>query len=260
MEASLIAAAAVLGLIFGSFGTVVAYRLPRKEPMGGMERSRCPSCGTGLTVAENVPLVSFALQRGKCRRCGERIPARYPFTEAATAVLFALAAEKFGATLAGAAFAAFFWVLVVLTVIDIEHHLLPNRITYPAFVAGWIILAAAALTGGEPQRLRDAGLGALIFGGFLFVTAFVYPAGMALGDVKLAATLGTFLGYAGGAGAVLVGMFLSFLIGALGGILAATLTGGGRKMKIPFGPYLALGSVIGVFAGSALAHWYATLA
>jgi leader peptidase (prepilin peptidase)/N-methyltransferase len=194
--------------------------------------------------------------RGRCRGCGTRISVRYPLIELATGTLFALAAWKFALTVTGAVFAAFFWVLVVLTVIDLEHKLLPNRVVYPAFVAGWAGLTLAAAVDSDLDRLTDAALGALIFGGFFFLVAFAYPAGMGGGDVKLAFVLGTFLGYLGAPGVVLVGMFLSFLIGAVGGALAMALTGTGRKTQIPFGPFLAVGSVISVFVGERIAGWY----
>ncbi len=201
-------------------------------------------------------MISYMLQGGVCRHCGERISIRYPLIELATSGLFALAAWKFGATLEGAVYAGFFWVLVVLTVIDLEHRLLLNKIVYPAFVAGWVFLTIAALAEGDVSRLIDAAVGAVAFGGFLFVVAFVYPAGMGGGDVKLGFVLGTFLGYLGGVGLTVVGMFLAFLIGAIGGVAAMSVTGGGRKTQIPFGPFLALGAVIATFAGQPLLDVY----
>ena len=205
---------------------------------------------------ENIPVVSYMVLRGRCRGCGSPISIRYPLMELATGVLFALAAWKFSLTVTGVVFAALFWILIVLTAIDLDHKLLPNRIVYPAFVAGWAGLALAALVDSDLDRLGDAALGALIFGGFFFVVAFAYPAGMGGGDVKLAFVLGTFLGYLGVPGVVLVGMFLSFLIGAVGGLLAMGLTGAGRKTQVPFGPFLALGTVISVFVGERIADWY----
>lgn len=249
-------AAGVLGLILGSFASMLAYRLPRRLPIGGRERSRCPTCDAQLTARENIPLLSYLAQRGTCRHCAARIPYRYPLIEAATGLLFALAAWKFGLGGEAVVFAGFFWVLVVLTVIDLEHRLLPDRVVYPAFVAGWVALALLALATGDIARLGDAALGALIFGGFFALVAFLYPAGMGGGDVKLAFVLGTFLGWLGGPGVVLVGMFLSFVLGAAVGIVAAALTGGGRKTAVPFGPFLALGAVLAVFLGSSIAETY----
>lgn len=258
MAAFVVLAAGILGLVFGSFASMLAYRVPRGLPMGGRERSRCTTCEAQLTARENIPLVSYLAQGGRCRHCGARIPLRYPLIEAVTGVLFALAAWKFGLSGEAVVFAGFFWVLVVLTAIDLEHLLLPNRVVYPSLIAGWAALGLLALATGEVARLADAAFGALIFGGFFTVVAFVYPAGMGGGDVKLAFVLGTFLGWLGVPGVVLVGMFLSFVLGAVGGIVTAAATGGGRKTAVPFGPFLALGAVLAVFLGAPIAETYAS--
>jgi leader peptidase (prepilin peptidase) / N-methyltransferase len=247
--------ALLLGLIFGSFGTVAAHRIPRRETIV-TGRSKCPNCGRQIKAHENIPVVSYLVLRGRCPGCGTRISLRYPLTELATAVLFALSVVKFDVTVTAAVYAGFFWVLVVLTVIDLEHKLLPNRVVYPTFVAGWAGLVTAALIDGDTARLRSAALGAVVFGGFFFVVAFIYPAGMGGGDVKLAFVLGTFVGYAGGVGAVLAGMFFSFLLGGVIGIIAMRISGKGRKTQIPFGPFLAAGSVIAVFLGERIAEGY----
>lgn len=194
--------------------------------------------------------------RGRCRECEARISPRYPLMELATGILFAGAAAKFGYSPQTALFAGFFWVLVVLTAIDLELKLLPNRIVYPAFIAGWGGLVLVALIDGEPGRLVDAVLGALVFGGFFFSLAFVYPAGMGGGDVKLAFVLGSFLGYLGGIGVTVVGMFLSFLLGGVIGGVAMLATGRGRKTQVPFGPFLAAGAVAAVFAGRVILDTY----
>jgi leader peptidase (prepilin peptidase)/N-methyltransferase len=253
-HAGVIALAAVVGLIFGSFASVVAYRVPRRESIGG--RSRCPACDHKITAAENIPIVSYVVQRGRCRHCGAKISLRYPIVEGATAILFALAVWKFGASLTAVVYAAFFWVLIVLSVIDLDHRKLLNRIVYPAFVIGWACLIAASALGDDGDRLKDAALGAAIFGGFIFAIAFIYPAGMGGGDVKLAFVLGTFLGYLDAPGVVVVGMFLSFLVGSVVGVVTMLKEGGGRKTQVPFGPSLALGSVIAIFVGRPLVDAY----
>jgi leader peptidase (prepilin peptidase)/N-methyltransferase len=254
----LIAAAAMLGLLFGSFATVVAHRVPRRESIVS-GRSKCPRCDNVLSPAENVPVFSYLWQGGRCRHCAGRISLRYPAIEITNAVLFALAAWKFGLTMTAVVYAGFFWVLLVLSVIDIDHHLLPTRIIVPAFIVGWAGLAFAAIFAGQPDRLTGALIGSVLFGGFILAIAFAYPPGMGLGDVRLAFVLGSFLGYLGGAGVVLVGMFLSFLLGALIGIAAMRISGGTRKMQVPFGPSLALGTVVAVFAGGPLLEAYLRL-
>lgn len=244
----------VLGLIFGSFGTVAAWRIPRRETIVS-GRSHCPKCGAKITALENVPVLSWVLLRGKCRHCGNPISVRYPLIELTTGILFALSAAKFGLSVETFVYAAFCWVLVVLTVIDLDHKLLPNRVVYPAFVVGWGGLVAAAIVEGSTDRLLDAAMGAAIFGGTFFVIALVAPRGMGFGDVKLAFVLGTFLGYVR-IGLVPLGMFLAFLTGTLGAIVVMLVSGGDRKMQIPFGPFLALGTVLAIFAGAPLLDAY----
>jgi leader peptidase (prepilin peptidase) / N-methyltransferase len=256
-ELLLVVAAVIVGLVFGSFGSVAAYRIPRDESIVS-GRSKCPACGRTITAVENIPLFSYLFLRGRCRGCGARISIRYPFTELATGILFGLAAWKFGLTAETFLFAAFFWVLVVLTVIDLELKLLPNRVVYPTFVAAWIAIIAIALARGEPDLLADAAVGAAVFGGFFFILAFIYPAGMGLGDVKLAFALGTLLGFADGVGVVVVGMFLSFFLGAVSGVAVIAL-GGSRKSLVPFGPFLALGTILAVFVGRPLLDRYLEL-
>lgn len=255
--ALLVAFTGVLGLIFGSFGTVAAWRIPRRETIVS-GRSKCPRCGAQITALENVPVLSWLILRGKCRHCGNPISVRYPLIELTTGILFALSAAKFEWSVETFVYAAFFWVLVVLTVIDLDHKLLPNRVVYPAFVVGWAGLVAAAIVDGTTDRLLDAAIGAGIFGGTFFLIALIAPRGMGFGDVKLAFVLGTFLGYVR-IGLVPLGMFLAFLTGALTGLAVMLASGGGRKMQIPFGPFLALGTAIAIFAGDPLLDWYLEL-
>ena len=253
-----IALAGALGLLFGSFATVAAHRIPRRQSIVS-GRSRCPNCAHQIGAAENIPVLSYLIQRGRCKRCGAAISIRYPVIEVTTAVLFALTVWKFGASIEAVVFGTFFWVLVVLSAIDLEHRLLPNRVVYPALAAGWLGLVLLALLRETPERLIDAAVGALVFGGFFFVVAFLVPAGMGGGDVKLAFVLGTFLGYLGGVGLVIVGMFLAFLLGSLIGVGLMLVRKGGRKTMVPFGPFLALGTAISIFVGRFLLEGYLSL-
>jgi leader peptidase (prepilin peptidase)/N-methyltransferase len=244
----------LLGLIFGSFATVVAYRVPRKESVAS-GRSKCPSCGEQIAWHDNIPVLSYLLLRGRCRNCGERISRRYLWIELTNGVLWGVLECRYGVSFEVGVYAAFFWVLIVLTAIDLEHKLLPNKVVYPAFVSGWVLLTIAAAIVGDFGPLSGAALGAAVFGGFLFTVAFIAPAGMGGGDVKLGFVLGTFLGYAGGIGVTLVGMFLSFLLGGVIGI-ALLLRGQGRKAQVPFGPFLAGGTVLAILWGQPILDWY----
>ncbi|MEA2486862.1 MAG: leader peptidase (prepilin peptidase) / N-methyltransferase [Actinomycetota bacterium] len=262
------AAGGFFGLIFGSFATAAAHRLkPRAEGDTGdavpqslaKDRSRCPHCGHVIAAYDNIPVISYLILRGRCRNCGQKISIRYPVMELATGALFAAAAWRYGATVHAAVYAGLFWTLVVLTAIDVDTHKLPSRIIYPAFIAGAIGLVIVAAIDGSFHRLVGAGLGALMFGGFLFIVAFIYPAGMGLGDVRLAFLLGLFLGYQGGPGLTGAGMFLSFLLGGVGGIVTVIAQKGGRKTALAFGPYLALGTVVAIFVGQRLLDGYLNL-
>ena len=236
------------GMILGSFATVVAHRVPRGEPwVAG--RSKCPSCGHEIAAYDNIPVVSWLLLRGHCRSCGERIPARYPLTELAMAVLFAATVLILGTGDAGeiALGLAFCALLVVVTLTDLDRRVIPNRVLAVGAVAA---VAIAAVT--DPSSLVERGIAAVAAGGFLFLVALAYPRGMGMGDVKLVAVMGLYLGSAV-APAVLVG----FAAGALVGVVLIALRGAGaRKQAVPFGPFLALGGIIGLWYGNAIVDSY----
>jgi leader peptidase (prepilin peptidase) / N-methyltransferase len=198
------------------------------------------SCDKELAWYDNVPLVSYALLRGRCRSCGVRISVLYPAVELAAALLIAACVWKFG--LSGeAAVAAFFCaVLVAITATDLTHRIVPNRIVVPAAVV--VLLAQTAL---EPRP--EWAIAALGAGLFLFVAAVAYPAGMGMGDVKLALLMGAALGKT--VPVALLGGMLFALVPSL--YLLARHGSSARKMGIPFAPFLALGSVVALFAG----HW-----
>jgi leader peptidase (prepilin peptidase) / N-methyltransferase len=240
--------AGILGAIVGSFLNVVAYRLPRGESLSHPP-SHCPRCGQPVKPYDNIPVVSWLLLRGRCRHCKEPISPRYPIVEAGTALLCALVVVVKGANEEAVIGIVLVLLLVPITLIDLDHHLIPNKITYPGFVVGVILVAA--LTPGELVEALIASAGA---GGFLFVAWFLYPRGMGMGDVKLAFVLGIYLGKA-----VIPAMFTAFIAGALvGGIVIARMgVKDGRKAGIPFGPWLALGGIVGLLAGDEIVDWYA---
>jgi leader peptidase (prepilin peptidase)/N-methyltransferase len=239
------------GLVIGSFMTVVVSRVPAGESLI-RPRSRCPSCGTPIRNRDNVPVVGWLLLRGRCRSCGERISALYPALEIATATLFAAAFAVQDDLWAGALVAALLSLMPAITVIDIRHRIVPNRLMYPALVTFPVYVVIAFVAGGEVDPVRAA-IGFAAFGGGLFVIAAV-SRGMGMGDVKLAALVGLALG-ALGLRFVGVAAAAAILLGGVGGIVALAL-GRGRRSAIPFGPYLAAGAVVAAFWGEPIASAY----
>jgi leader peptidase (prepilin peptidase) / N-methyltransferase len=247
MELTLAAVAFLPGLAFGSFLNVVAARIPLRRSIVH-PGSACMTCEAPLAWYDNLPLVSFALLRGRCRHCEASIPWRYPLVEATTALLVAGCVFRFGLT-ADAAVAAFFCaVLVAISATDVERRIIPNRIVLPAAA---VVLAANTMLNPSAEW-AVAGLGAALF---LFVAALAYPGGMGMGDVKLALLLGVALGRAVPV-AMMVGM-LSALVPSV--VLLARHGSAARKMRIPFGPFLAFGGVVALFAGTAILHAYLSL-
>lgn len=247
---------AALGLLFGSFVTVLVHRLPRKESVVG-PRSRCPRCGTLIRAVDNVPLVSFLLLRGRCRGCGERISAEYPLTELATAVLFVGAALLIRPIWAAGIVAPFLGVMLAVALIDLRWRIVPNRLTYPAVLAFLVVIVAGHLAGGGVDALSGL-LGLALYAGPLFVLAMALPAGMGMGDVKLAALIGLVLGSLGLV-YVAVAAFAGVVGGGLGAVLAMAAMGYGRKQHIPFGPFLAAGAAVAALAAPQIAGLYLSL-
>jgi leader peptidase (prepilin peptidase)/N-methyltransferase len=247
VNAALAAFALAPGLAVGSFLNVVAARLPLRRSIV-KPRSACMSCGHELAWHDNVPLVSYLALRGRCRSCDVRIGLLYPAVELTTAVLVAACVLKFGVT-ARALVAAFFCaVLVAVTATDITHRIVPNRLVVPAAV---LVLVAQTAIEPSPQWL----IGALCASLFLFVAALAYPAGMGMGDVKLALLMGAALGKTVPV-AMLSGMIFALLPSLF---LLARHGSAARKMAIPFAPFLALGSVLALFSGPWLLHAYWSL-
>jgi leader peptidase (prepilin peptidase)/N-methyltransferase len=240
------------GLVIGSFLTVVVARVPAGESVVA-PRSRCPSCGAQILPRDNVPVLSWLLLRGRCRSCGVRISGRYPLIELATAGLFAAAAVRFENAWVLAAVALFLGLLLALSVIDLEHRILPNRIVYPSLIAFPVCFLVARLAG-APVDLGHAAIGFAAYGGGLLLVAVVSPKGMGMGDVKLAALIGLVVG-AVHLPSVGVAAGLAILLGGVGAIVALAM-GKGRKSAVPFGPFLAAGAVLALFWGPSLADAY----
>jgi leader peptidase (prepilin peptidase) / N-methyltransferase len=248
MTAAGVVLAAVGGLAIGSFLNVVVWRLPRHESLLH-PGSHCPGCDAPIKPYDNIPVVSWLILRGRCRHCGEPISIRYPLTEFVTAALYvAVVLARHDA--AGIALGlALVTILVPVAQIDFDHQIIPNALMIVGAVAALAI--TIALDRGFIKEQLIAGAAA---GGFFFVIAFLAPRGMGMGDVKLAGVLGLFLGRAVGP-AVLIAFVAGALVGV--GIMMRKGVAEGRKTRVPFGVFLALGGIIALFVGDSLANHYA---
>ena len=266
---------ALLGLLVGSFISVIVYRLPimlerawqsselpNELPTEAFNlavpRSHCPSCAQQLSASENVPVVSFLFLRGRCRHCKSRISARYPLVEIAASVASILVAMTFGFTASTLAFLAFAWFLLALSLIDLDHHLLPDDLTLPLL---WLGLLVSAFNLGLPGvSLFDAVIGAAagymtlwsLFWAFLLVTG---KEGLGYGDFKLLAALGAWLGWQ----AILPVLLLASLAGAAIGLILIVFGGRERSAPLPFGPFLAAAGFVMLIWGPQVLALYGTL-
>jgi leader peptidase (prepilin peptidase) / N-methyltransferase len=236
----------LFGLVIGSFLNVVIVRLPEGKSVL-RPRSACPGCATPIAWYDNVPLLSFARLRGRCRACGMAIPWRYPIVEAATGALFALAYMLLGPTPDFVVAVAFLAALIAITAIDLSHQIIPDVITLPGIPAGVV----ASLATGRVTWLESL-LGIAVGGGIFLVIILASRGGMGGGDMKLGAMLGAFLGWKLGLLAILLGV----LAGGLVAVCLLMLGRKGRKEAIPFGPFLALGGAVTFLWGNELLAWY----
>jgi leader peptidase (prepilin peptidase)/N-methyltransferase len=240
--------AAAFGLILGSFLNVVAFRLPGRMSLA-MPASHCPSCEVPIKPYDNIPVLSWLILRGRCRSCSAPIAARYPIVEATTALLFAAVVAVHHADTAqlvlGLVLVAF---LVPIALIDLDHRIIPNRLTLPAAVLA-IVIGTALDPGGQVERLIAGTAAAAVLG----IPSLLNPKGMGLGDAKLIGVMGLYLG-----AAVAPAFFVAFLAGTVIGIAIIARKGmsQGRKTAVPFGPFLALGAIVGVLAGNELVSLY----
>jgi leader peptidase (prepilin peptidase) / N-methyltransferase len=239
--------AMVGGLTIGSFLNVVVYRLPRGESLS-VPGSHCPRCGSPVRAYDNVPVLSWLMLRGRCRQCREPISARYPmveFTSAALAVAVVLVKHTWAERVLGLALVA---ILIPVALIDLDERIIPNKITAPA-----ALLAVALGLLMEPSFVPEQLIAGAAAGGFLLIFAVAYPKGMGMGDVKLAAVMGLYLGRSV-AVAVIVGTLAATIFGAA--VMARVGVKEGRKTAVPFGPFLAFGGVVAILFGPQIVHWY----
>ncbi|HKP07232.1 MAG TPA: prepilin peptidase [Microbacterium sp.] len=281
--------AGVLGLVIGSFLNVVAYRVPAHISL--TRESRCPHCDAAIKPWHNVPVLGWIVLRGRCANCKASISPRYPIVEAITGLAFALvtwwgvavydgllspnatldeyfelptvdgtvhAADLWALALVIVAYLYFAAISIVLTLIDLDTHRLPNSIVLPSYLVAGILFTVAAWLTGEWGLLLGAGIGMAVLYLFYFLLRAARPGGMGGGDVKLAGVIGIYLGWLGW-GALAVGAFAAFLYGGVFGIALMLLRRAGRKTAIPFGPWMILGAWTGVFAGEAVGKWYVNL-
>jgi leader peptidase (prepilin peptidase)/N-methyltransferase len=256
----LLAYVALLGLAVGSFGNVVVWRLPA----GGSlltPASRCPRCENPIRHRHNVPVLGWLVLRGKCADCREPISPRYPIVELATAAVFIALTVRLGQLDLLPALPAYLYIGaagIVLALIDVDTHRLPNAIVLPSYAVLAVLLTAAAAWQQDWTGLERAVAGGVALYLFYFAIAFAYPAGMGFGDVKLSGLLGAVLAYLSW-GALLVGAFAGFVLGSIVGIVVIAVGGGTRKTALPFGPFMICGALVGIFAGDALVGWYLRL-
>lgn len=235
------------GAVTGSFLSVVAHRVPRGESIV-KPRSRCANCGAQIAAYDNIPILSWLLLCGRCRHCGDQISVRYLLIEVATGLLFALTVlvlhDEPAQLVLGLVFVA---TLAAITLTDLELRLIPNRILLVSAIAG--VALAACL---DPSSLPERAIASAAAGGLLFAIAFAYPRGMGMGDVKLAAVMGLYLGRS-----VAPALLIGFAAGSVFGLaLIARHGAAARKQTVPFGPFLALGGLIGLLAGEQIVDWY----
>jgi leader peptidase (prepilin peptidase)/N-methyltransferase len=253
LDAPEIAILVLLGLAVGSFLNVCIHRLPLGQSLNSPP-SRCPNCDYRLRWFDNIPVVSYVMLGGRCRKCRTRISIRYPIVELVTMGLFLLHGAVFGWTALLIPRLVFACAMVVLFAIDLEHQLLPNVITLPGIVIG--LIASAVL----PPGLVDAVIGVLIGGGVLWLIGEAYfrfsgHEGMGGGDVKMLAMIGAFLGWK----LVLVTLVFSSVAGSIIGLLVIAARKGGMKYALPYGTFLALGALVASLAGEAIVNWYVGL-
>ena len=243
-----------VGLAIGSFLNVCIYRLPESRSVVHPP-SRCPACGTHIAFYDNIPILSYLLLKGRCRHCRSRISPRYVVVEL-MAGLFALGIyHHYGLSVETVCFYLFIAALLVVTFIDLDHRIIPDVITYPGIVVGFVCSFWSSRV-----TVLDALLGIFLGGGLLFLVAFGYHAitkkeGMGGGDIKLLAMIGAFLGWK----ATIFTIFVGSAVGTIFGIVVALQTKEGRKAAVPFGPFLSMGALLFVFYGRELIAWYVGL-
>jgi leader peptidase (prepilin peptidase)/N-methyltransferase len=248
------AALFIIGAVLGSFFNVVIYRVPRGESII-RPPSACPACGTRIRAWDNVPILSYLILRGRCRHCGGRISPRYVIVEALSGLLPALLFMRFGTAPSFWVFWPLSYVLLILSFIDLDLRIIPDKVTLPGILLGLAVAPLAGLLG-----FWESLLGVAVGGGALYLIGLLgelvlRKESMGGGDVKLAAMLGAFLGWK----MILVSLFVAFLTGAVVGVVVMFAKRDDWDHAIPFGPFIALGTVVAILWGGPVLAWYAAL-
>jgi len=244
----------LFGLAVGSFLNVVIWRVPRRESIV-TPASHCPTCDRPIAPYDNVPVVSWVLLRGHCRACSAPISARYPAVELLTALCFAAVGARFSGSWVVPAYLVFTAGLIALSLIDLDHYLLPNRVLYPVGFVSVPLLFLGAVIDGDLGDFVHALLGGVVAFALFFVIHTISPRGLGFGDVRLSFLLGIFLGYLSW-WHVAFGLFAGFFLGAVVGVALMALGKRGRRQHIPFGPFLAAGAFLVILVGQPLIDWY----
>ena len=243
----------------GSFLNVVVYRIPLKRSIVSPP-SACTECGIRIKGYDNIPVLSWLLLRGECRSCKAPISVRYPIVELSTGVSFGIVAWKFHGN-AVSLLTAFLYlaaVSIALALIDLDTHTLPNRIVFPSYLVGVLLLGATGLIHSDHAAIYRGLFGMAALALFYFGTALVYPGGMGMGDVKFAGVLGLFLGYLGW-DVLLVGAFSAFVLGGFFALALIVSRKANRTSGIPFGPWMLTGAWVGVFFSTTIVQQYLSL-
>ena len=236
----------ILGTVIGSFINVCTYRIPRGESVV-YPPSHCPRCGYSLRPLDLIPLLSHLWLRGRCRKCSTRIPLKYPLVECLTGVMFLLIFNKFGLTSDFLTAIILIICLIISTFIDLEHQIIPDEVVIPTMAVGLLLNILI-----HWENLPDYLMGFALGGGIIFLIVVLSRGGMGGGDIKLFATVGMFLGLR----LTVLAMLLSFISGSIAGLILIILNLKKTKDAIPFGPFIALGSVVSLFMGDRIISWY----
>ncbi len=241
----------IYGLLIGSFLNVCIYRIPREESII-FPSSHCPNCGTSLKWYDLVPVLSYIFQKGKCRYCGGEISQQYPIVELLNAIMYLFIYLQFGFTLEFLFYAIIFSILIIITVIDLQHMIIPDSLVIAIFIFTIIYKLLNYILYRQSPELINSILGLVLSVLLFLLIIIISKGGMGGGDATLIGVLGFILGIKG----IFLAIFLSFILGAIISIFLLIMKIKNRKDPIPFGPFIILGFLIVVFWGESLINWY----